>query len=275
MKVITLIENTRGCHGCLAEHGLSLYIETGSHKLLADTGASPAFLDNAITLGVDLKAVDTVILSHGHYDHTGGLPAFSRLNPHARIWIQRSALEAYYHKNEDMEKYIGIDPQIKTLPQLNCIDGNKQIDEGIFLFSGVDKRRLCPSGNRELKVKKGHDFYQDQFLHEQYLVLEEHGKRVLISGCAHNGILNILDKFRELYQTDPDVVISGFHMQKKAGYEEKDLDIIKEIALELRKTDTIYYSGHCTGELPFQILKEHMKDQMHYLHSGDQIQIFP
>lgn len=271
MKIITLIENSEGSHGCLAEHGLSLYIETIHHKLLVDTGASDALLKNATILEIDLKMVDTVILSHGHYDHAGGILAFAKLNPHAKIWMQRSAIEPYYHKNGNLEKYIGIDPQIQTLPQLHYIEGNQQIDKELFLFSGVEKRRLWPSGNRELKVQKDNRFEQDEFLHEQYLVLEEKGKRILISGCAHNGILNILDKFREFYQTDPDVVISGFHMRKKSGYEKSDLEMIREIALELKHTHTIYYSGHCTGELPFQILKEYLADQLHSLHSGDEI----
>ena len=72
MRIINLMENTKGAEGCVWEHGLSFYIETKKHKLLADTGASEAFLKNAVVLGIDLRRVDTVILSHGHYDHGGG-----------------------------------------------------------------------------------------------------------------------------------------------------------------------------------------------------------
>ena len=75
MRIINLMENTKGAEGCVWEHGLSFYIETKKHKLLADTGASEAFLKNAVVLGIDLRRVDTVILSHGHYDHGGGLAA--------------------------------------------------------------------------------------------------------------------------------------------------------------------------------------------------------
>ena len=73
MRIVTLIENTPGAPGCAHEHGLSLYIETGHHTLLLDTGATGAFADNAAALGLDLSRVDTVVLSHGHYDHAGGL----------------------------------------------------------------------------------------------------------------------------------------------------------------------------------------------------------
>ena len=85
MKIVTLVENTCGYEGCIAEHGLSLYIETEKHKLLLDTGQTDAVVKNAEVLGVDLSLVDTVILSHGHYDHSGGILPFSQINHTAQI----------------------------------------------------------------------------------------------------------------------------------------------------------------------------------------------
>ena len=85
MKVINLIENTQGRRECQAEHGLSFYIETPKHKVLVDAGATNAFLENAARLGVDLKQVDTMILSHGHYDHAGGIPVSAQEKPMAKI----------------------------------------------------------------------------------------------------------------------------------------------------------------------------------------------
>ena len=87
--MVTLIENTPGAPGCLFEHGLSFYAETKNHKILADTGASGAFLKNAQTLGIDLRQVDTVVISHGHYDHGGGLLEFAALNPTAKIYLSK------------------------------------------------------------------------------------------------------------------------------------------------------------------------------------------
>ena len=76
MRVYTLIENTEGTDLCRTEHGLSLYFETEHHKILMDTGASETFLGNARLLGVKLEEVDICVLSHGHYDHAGGLMGF-------------------------------------------------------------------------------------------------------------------------------------------------------------------------------------------------------
>ncbi len=273
MRMINLMENTEGDHGCLYEHGLSFYIETLNHKLLIDTGASKSFIENARIRGIDLKDVDLLILSHGHYDHAGGILDFTKINPTAPIYMQRSAGNAYYHKSKTVERYIGIDSDILSLPQLILLDGDHTIDEELSIFTGVKGRRLWPEGNRILKEKKGDSFVQDEFLHEQYLVITSGNQKILISGCAHNGILNILDKFMELYGKEPDVVISGFHMMKRDGYTKKDEDLVYAIAQELKKYNTKFYTGHCTGELPFQILQSVMRDQVQYVHSGDEVNL--
>ncbi len=271
MRVLNLVENTQGVAGCLFEHGLSYYIETGTHKLLADTGASEAFLANAKLLGVDLTSVEHLILSHGHYDHSGGVLGFAGQNSLAPIWMQKSAADAYYHKNAELEKYIGINPEIVKLPQVRLIEGSTVIADGIELFSGVTGRRLWPSGNLELQVLRSGQFVQDEFEHEQYLVLTEGNKRVLVSGCAHNGILNILERFKELYGGEPDAVFSGFHMRKKEGYNEEDIRTIRDIASELNDMKTVFYTGHCTGEEPYRMMKEIMGEQLVYVHSGDEV----
>ena len=104
MRIVNLIENTEGQPGCRCEHGLSFYIETERHKVLMDTGASDGFLANADLLGIDLGGVDAVILSHGHYDHGGGIPAFAKKYPGTRIYMQQSAGGSFYHLKPEGEK---------------------------------------------------------------------------------------------------------------------------------------------------------------------------
>ncbi len=271
MRIVNLIENTPGVEGCLYEHGLSFYIETKKHKLLVDIGASDALIHNAKVLGIDLTAVDTVILSHGHYDHSGGILAFAKMNPTAKIYMQKNAVGEYYHKDEVVEKYIGIDREIKDLSQVVWVDGNLVIDDELELFSNVTGRRLWPQGNLELKELVDKEFLQDEFSHEQYLVITDGDKKLLISGCAHNGVLNILEKYCTLYGENPYAMISGFHMRKKTGYTDEDIAVMEETARELCNTDTIFYTGHCTGEYPFEVMKKILGEQLIYVHSGEEI----
>ena len=269
--MVTLIENTPGAPGCLFEHGLSFYAETKNHKILADTGASGAFLKNAQTLGIDLRQVDTVVISHGHYDHGGGLLEFAALNPTAKIYLSQRASGAFYHLKDEGEKYIGLDPGVFHLPGLCLTEGNVKLDEELSLFSGVLGRRLWPAGNRRLKRKEKERYLQDSFDHEQCLVISQGEKKILISGCAHNGILNILDRFQEVYGRGPDVVISGFHMKKDGDYTEEEEHQIRQTARLLKETGALFYTGHCTGLPAFERMKEIMGNRLLPLHSGEEL----
>ena len=91
MRIMNLVENELGESGCEAAHGLSFYVETDNHKLLFDSSPSELVIRNARKLGVDLTAIDTVILSHGHYDHSGGILPFVEINPRAKIYMQYNA----------------------------------------------------------------------------------------------------------------------------------------------------------------------------------------
>ena len=269
MKLLNLIENKPVESGLLYEHGLSFYVETQKHRLLVDTGASDAFLYNAEALGVDISLVDTVILSHGHYDHTGGVLAFAQRNPRANIYLQAKAGGEYYHKDAQSERYIGIDRRILALPQVRLMEGNYAIDDEISVFTHVTGRKLWPVGNCGLKQKMGDQFVDDSFAHEQYVVLSEAGKTVLISGCAHNGIINILETYQALYDSVPDIVFSGFHMKKSCGYTEAEKHTICATGAELAKLPTVFYTGHCTSEAGYQLLHEIMGEQLRESHTGD------
>lgn len=268
MKIVTLVENTCGHEGCIAEHGLSLYIETEKHKLLLDTGQTDAVVKNAEALGIDLSTVDTVVLSHGHYDHSGGILPFSQINHTAQIIMQKSAAEPHFNG----DRYIGIDKAIPDLPNVLLIEGDVQLDDELFLFSGIAGRRCYPQGNKKLSCIKNGEKVCDDFCHEQCLVITQNGKRWLLSGCAHNGILNILDRYIEIFGNVPDYVITGFHMMKKDGeHTEEEKAVIIQTSQELSQLDTVFYSGHCTGIPAFEMMKDIMRDKLIALHSGEEI----
>ncbi len=267
MRIVTLMENTPGAPGCAHEHGLSVYVQTPRHRLVLDTGATGAFADNAAAVGIDLRAVDTVVLSHGHYDHAGGLLRMAERAPGAPIWMQRGAGRDFYHG----ETYIGINKAIFSLPQVRFVDGDLRLDEELSLFSGITGRRYWPQSNLALRVVENGTPVQDNFAHEQCLVVEAEGKRVLLSGCAHNGILNILDRYAEIFGGDPDVVISGFHMKKGADYTPEEWQVIEDTARALLDHKCLFYTGHCTGRPAQERMQQIMGDRLRALHSGEEL----
>lgn len=273
MRILNLVEDTPGRRSCLFEHGLCFYVETKKHKLLVDSGATDMFLHNAGLLGVDPKQVDALVLSHGHYDHAGGILAFAKVNPRARIYLRPSAGEAYYHMTQRGEKYIGIDKKIMELAQCVMVNGDLQIDDELYLYTNISGDKYPAKGNRKLKKKVGNLFLQDEFEHEQCLVITQGEQRILLSGCAHSGIVNILDRYEEIFHDAPDVVISGFHLMQKEAYSAEETLRIRRMAEELLKRKSVFYTGHCTGQAAFDIMKEVMGDRLRPVHSGDEILI--
>ena len=273
MKLISLIENTGKRSDLQTEHGLSLYIETEQHHVLFDTGATDRFIGNAETLGVSLSDVDVVVLSHGHFDHTGGISAFLQQNQSANIYIRENAFEPFYHCSPTEVREIGVKELQKNHPRLTLTTGNLKIDAELTLFTNVKGRRCYPAINLKLKYFDGTGYRQDDFRHEQNLAITEGDKRVLISGCSHNGIVNILDEYQALFHRFPDVVAGGFHTAGKDDFDENATQQIREMAQALKETGAVFYTCHCTGEKPYQILKAELGADIHYLSTGDQILI--
>ena len=258
MKITCLLENTTASSATAigAEHGLSLHVETDNHRILFDMGQTNLFARNAEVLGVDLSRVDTAILSHGHYDHGGGLATFLEINKTAPVYITPAAFLPHYNGTQ---KYIGLDTSLQEHPRLRVVSGDLSLGIGLTLLTPNGRERRHSLGSFGLTERVGDTFLPDDFRHEQYLLIEEGGRRVLFSGCSHAGIRDIVEWF------SPDVLIGGFHVSKMALGEE--LTALGE-ALATHGTD--YYTCHCTGEAQFAFLRERMP-RLRYLAGGQTI----
>lgn len=273
------MENETGSSGCEAAHGLSFYVETEKHKLLFDAGPTEVVFRNAQKLGINLTAVDTVILSHGHYDHSGGILAFAQLNPAARIYMQHNAGGEYYAFDGEGKgfRYIGIDKKILSLPQVQLLRGDTKLDDELQLFTVDVERRAfpLPSTNARQKRLSAGNYLQDDFSHEQNLLLTTAGKKILFCGCAHNGILNVLDALERKLGTGalPDVVLGGFHLMGRAEFSQTDTAEVTEIANRLKFYKAHFATCHCTGLPAFNQMKDIMGDQLSYVYSGDEVEV--
>lgn len=252
MKVTVLAENTACCEDMTAQHGLSLFLETCGFRILFDMGQDDTFARNARILGIDLSQVDFAVLSHGHYDHGGGLETFLQINQTAPVYIHKRAFGKYYNGTE---KYIGLPVSLQNHPRLIFTHGTTELSHGMKLTDCNEYPWQFNSWG--LNQKNGDTITPDTFRHEQYLQITEGTKRYLISGCSHKGIVNIAECFQ------PDVLIGGFHLSKLE--EESQL---REIAEKLHNGHTVYYTGHCTGSRQFDFLKGIMGGNLRNLSTG-------
>lgn len=252
MKVTVLVENTACTDQVIAQHGLSLYLETENHRILFDMGQSDAFIHNAQALEIDLSKVDIAVLSHGHYDHGGGLEAFLQVNQKAPVYIHETAFGPYYNGTE---KYIGLNPSLLGNPRLVPTKGSLQVTSNLILRDCNELEWQFDSWG--LNKREGEVFRPDDFAHEQYLEVKEGEKRILISGCSHKGILNIAEHFQ------PDILIGGFHLNKQ-----EDILALQETAKRLLDGSTRYFTGHCTGDKQFDLMKEVMAERLERISTG-------
>ncbi|EJX06809.1 metallo-beta-lactamase family protein [gut metagenome] len=269
MKIIALTENTSQ-QAWPVEHGLSLYIELNGLHILFDMGQSNLFAENAARKGIDLEKVDLAILSHGHYDHGGGLKTFLQMNSHAPVYVHRRAFEPHYSLRSNGLHYIGLNTELQYHPNLKFCDSYTYINNQLQLFTQTEGKYLCPPGNR-LLFGPALDT-PDTFCHEQSLLISEGHLRVLIAGCAHTGIINILQKAQQLSTHPITHVFAGMHLTKSGLTATEEAAFIKQLAEKLLAYPGChYYTMHCTGIEAYTQLKQYMQDRINYLSTGDDI----
>jgi len=267
MKIVTLMENTAAREDLSAAHGLSLYIETPKHRILMDMGPNDDYLENAAKLGVDLTQVDIAVLSHGHYDHGGGLKAFCALNDHAKIYVRENAFGSYWSLADEDPHYIGIDQSLDR-SRFVLTGEETVIDEELTLFASVPDTFGALAASAKLREKVGEEFLPDRFSHEQDLLVTAGGKAVLIAGCAHRGIVNILSAARERLGRMPDATFGGFHLfQLEAGSPASDR-VLEQTARALLPGTTVYHTGHCTGAYAFEKLRAVLGERLRGIFGG-------
>jgi 7,8-dihydropterin-6-yl-methyl-4-(beta-D-ribofuranosyl)aminobenzene 5'-phosphate synthase len=226
LNLTVLVENKTYIDGLMAEHGLSLYLETDQMNLLYDTGASDLFLRNAKRLKVDIDRVEALVISHGHYDHTGGVPSFYQANTHAPIYIHKEAFyESYGLENgKQRNRPCGIRWSLSEIDpneeRVILTEGPKWLTEDIVISGSIPVvEGFVPADHFVIK-EPGKEFYPDPMAHEQFLAFRDRdaGGIHVISGCSHTGIESCLRYAKELFPNERVItLVGGFHLSRASA----------------------------------------------------------
>ncbi|MBC3515374.1 MBL fold metallo-hydrolase [Neobittarella massiliensis] len=268
MQLSVLAENTAR-PGFEAEHGLSLYLRVGRRRLLVDAGGSALFARNAQKLGIDLAAVDTAVLTHGHRDHGGGLPTFLALNQSAPIYLRPGALDPHFSRRLHGLGDISV-PPLTAGDRLVYTGSTHPLGDGLLLFAGVPRDALLPTYNRLLLNGRRQP---DAFAHEQHLLIERGGRRVLVCGCGHTGIAAILRRCRLLCGHYPQVVVGGLHLSDPHTHTSEEPGRIAAVAHAVKQAGCTLYTGHCTGPVALAQLQHLLPGRVFPITVGQHIDL--
>jgi 7,8-dihydropterin-6-yl-methyl-4-(beta-D-ribofuranosyl)aminobenzene 5'-phosphate synthase len=274
IRITVLVENTAHRRGLLAEHGLAYWIEAGDSRMLFDTGQGLALAHNANKLGIDLSTADAVLLSHGHYDHTGGLHAELGRFRNATVYAHLTAFrERFIRRDDGSAQPVGspipsvdeLRPHVKQLihPRRTPV----QIADGVWMTGEI------PRQNNFEDV--GGAFYLDRscttpdpIIDDQAVYIETGQGVVVLLGCAHAGVVNTLDYIRSLTkEARIHAVLGGMHLLHA------DEHRLCETVRRLREFD-VHRIGpaHCTGFAAMARLFHELPDRCYPCVAGTQFE---
>jgi len=261
MQLTTLIENYVEQKSLLAEHGLSILIDTGAKKILFDTGQTDNFLLNAKALGIDVVDIDYVVLSHGHYDHTGGLIAFLKANKKAFIFCKKAL---FIPKYNNVDKFIGIIWHDELMcGRFRFIDQVTELEPNIFIMPDTHIYNAVDTHFKDLKIKINDCLVEDKMEDELFIAIRHENSISLLTACSHRGISNICTTANDYFKLAIYSITGGFHLKHCTR---KQYNFIVDYFNKMEPA--IIGTCHCTGVEKFSQLQRDLKNQMFYNYTG-------
>ncbi len=268
MKITILCENLVGKLVGAGEHGFSAFIEMEEGNYLFDTGSGPSIVANSLVFNKDLRSVKKIFLSHGHFDHSGGLPEVLKLRSkvdvhiHPHVFLDRIAV--HKENGEEKKRFVGIPYKKVYLESLgaNFILNSDfiEVEKGIFLTGEVPRKTLFEKSDPRLFSEINGKIAPDIFLDDQSLILDTEKGLILILGCAHSGMINIIHHV--IHKTGKEkfyAIMGGTHLDFLAPEQlEESIKALKQ--MEIEKIGV----SHCTGMRAAFRLQQEFKDRFFY-----------
>lgn len=260
--------------GIIGEHGFSAFVETEDCTFLFDSGQGYSILNNSLALEKDLTEIEFMFLSHGHYDHAMGIPQILKIKSPLDIYAHPNVFKERYHVEEGESRFIGIPYRKSYLESLGAKfkfrKEFEKIAEEIYTSGEIPRKTSFEKIDPKLKtIDRDGKFVQDKLEDDISLAIETSKGLVVISGCAHSGIVNVLTHF--LKKTDNDriyAVIGGTHLGSASDKQvEKTLEFIEKH--NIQKIGV----SHCTGLANSAKLYNRLGDRFLFASAGETIEI--
>lgn len=250
-RITIVCDNNISRSGFVGEHGFSCLVERGGEKYLFDTGPGRSLPINLKTLNRDLKGLNRVFLSHGHYDHTGGLLWVTQQMPridvvaHSAVFSRHMVMDP--SAPNPLPRYIGCPFSREELEKggaaFQFVDHTEETVPGVWFIAGIERDPNLTPHDPRLVRPDAEGLGLDPILDDASLLVETDGPPVLILGCAHAGVLNILNHVREQMGVDRlRAILGGTHLM---FYGPKDLPVVMD-QFERFSIERVGVS-HCTG----------------------------
>lgn len=275
MKIIVLTDDKVQKRGFLAEHGLSLFIEYKGYNILFDTGQSDVYIRNARTLKLDLNKTDCIVLSHGHYDHCGGIEYLPDLKKNPKIYLQKSAMQKKYAINPDRKTYreIGIPwPQEvynRLSDRLILSDKIIKIHSEISLYGKIPSTVGFEDVPKGFFIKNDSEIFADMIKDEQMLIFDTENGLIIFLGCSHPGVINCLKyAVRQFPGKKIHTLVAGMHLDSVSPLR-LEMTIQSMLDMDIQNILPL----HCTGIHAIDEMKRFLGERCHVLYAGDSIKI--
>ncbi|MBM7556376.1 MBL fold metallo-hydrolase [Halanaerobacter jeridensis] len=268
VEITLVVENSVYKSQLLAEHGLSFWIDYDDSSYLFDTGQGQVLTHNLKTLNLNISELSGVLLSHGHYDHAGGLSAILEQQPEVPVYGHPDLFLPKYSQNTAGEVFRGF---AMTKDEINNFNPNTDltaVQSGLWLTGEVPRKNERETLNDHYQVKEDRELKTDPFRDDQSLVLDTEEGLVIILGCSHAGVINILEHVQQNFAQEIYTIIGGMHLVNASR------DRIEWTIEQLQKIDfTQLIPLHCTGERAVRAMQSAFGERVETLSVGDKIKL--